>query len=157
MPASIKRIRESWNIKPTARNKGLTLTLKVTAYDNGMVEVDGIPINVEPQYDQGHGWLGAADVITTTLNEFRKDAAARRKQRQSCGLTKPAAGRPCLVTIKRPEFADVRPQREAAAHAVAFELRDSRHTAATVTVSLRRHSCTGLPDLPRSGSRPQSA
>jgi len=77
MPASIKRIRESWSVKPTARDKGLALTLRVTAYDNGMVEVDGIPINVEPNYDQGHGWLGAADVITTTLNEFRKDAAAR--------------------------------------------------------------------------------
>jgi hypothetical protein len=31
MPASIKRIRESWNVSPTARDKGLTLTLKVTA------------------------------------------------------------------------------------------------------------------------------
>jgi hypothetical protein len=85
MPASIKRIRESWNVRPTARDKGLTLTLKVTAYDNGMIEVDGIPINVEPAYDQGHGWLGAADVITTTLNEFRKDVVVRRKQRQSAG------------------------------------------------------------------------
>jgi hypothetical protein len=54
-------------------------------YDNGMVEVDGIPINVEPSYEQGLGWLGAADVITTILNEFRKDAAARRRQRQSSG------------------------------------------------------------------------
>ena len=83
MPASIKRIRESWNVKPTARNKGLTLTVKVTAYDNGMV--DGIPINVEPNYDQGHGWLGAADVITTTLNEFRKEASARRREQQFKG------------------------------------------------------------------------
>jgi hypothetical protein len=82
VPASIKRIRESWNVKPTARDKGLTLTLKVTAYDNGMVEVDGIPINVEPKYDQGHGWLGAADVITTTLSEFRKESEARKKQRR---------------------------------------------------------------------------
>jgi hypothetical protein len=79
MPASIKRIRESWSVKPTARDKGLTLTVKVTAYDNGMVEVDGIPINVEPHYEQGQGWLGAAEVITATLNEFRKDAAARRR------------------------------------------------------------------------------
>lgn len=85
MPASIKRIRESWNVKPTARNKGLTLTVKVTAYDNGMVEVDGIPINVGPHYDQGDGWLGAADVITTTLNEFRKDAAVRHKEQQPKG------------------------------------------------------------------------
>jgi hypothetical protein len=48
-----------------------------------MVEVDGIPINVEPKYDQGHGWLGAADVITTTLNEFRKESETRKKQRRS--------------------------------------------------------------------------
>ncbi|MFQ6169965.1 hypothetical protein ACK8HX_00030 [Oryzobacter sp. R7] len=66
-------------MKPTARDKGLTLTIKVTAYDNGMVEVDGIPINVEPAYEQGHGWLGAAEVITATLNEFRKDATSRRR------------------------------------------------------------------------------
>jgi len=56
-PASIKRIRECWNVKPTPRDKGLTLTVKVTAYDNGMVEVDGIPINVEPMYGRGHGTL----------------------------------------------------------------------------------------------------
>lgn len=79
MPASIKRIRESWNVNPTPRDKGLKLTVKVTAYDNGMVEVDGIPINVEPMYEQGQGWLGAAEVITATLNEFRKDASARRR------------------------------------------------------------------------------
>ncbi len=78
MPASIKRVRESWNVKQTARNKGITLTIKVTAYDNGMVEVDGIPINLAPHYDAGGGWLGAADVITTTLSEFRKESVKRR-------------------------------------------------------------------------------
>jgi hypothetical protein len=78
MPASIKRIRESWNVKPTTRDKGITLTLKVTAYDNGMVEVDGIPINVAPNYDSGGGWLGACDVITTTLSEFRKESVKRK-------------------------------------------------------------------------------
>ena len=62
MPASLKRIRESMTVQPTSRDKGLTLTVKVTAYDNGMVEVDGIPINMSPDYDPGGGWLGAADV-----------------------------------------------------------------------------------------------
>lgn len=83
MPASIERIRDSWNVKPTARDKGLTLTIKVTAYDNGMVEVAGIPINESPEYDQGAGWLGAASVITSTLGEFRKDSTARRKRLRS--------------------------------------------------------------------------
>ena len=81
MPASLKRIRESMTVQPTSRDKGLTLTVKVTAYDNGMVEVDGIPINMSPDYDPGGGWLGAADVITTTLNEFRRQAEARKAQR----------------------------------------------------------------------------
>ena len=79
MPPSIKRIRQSWNVKPTARDKASTLTVKVTAYDNGTVEADGIPINAEPHYEQGQGSLRAAEVITASLNEFRKDAAARRR------------------------------------------------------------------------------
>jgi hypothetical protein len=58
----------------------LVLTIKVVAYDNGMVEVDGIPINESPDYDQGGGWLGATDVITTTLNEFRKESKKRRSK-----------------------------------------------------------------------------
>lgn len=58
------------------------LTIRVTAYDNGMVEVDGIPINVEPTYDQGQGWLGAVDVITTTLQEFRKDSEKRKAEKR---------------------------------------------------------------------------
>jgi hypothetical protein len=68
-------------VTTTTRDKGLTLTIKVTAYDNGMVEVDGIPINESPAYDSGGGWLGAADVITTTLKDFRRQAEVRKKQR----------------------------------------------------------------------------
>ena len=80
MPASLSRTRKSMHVEPTAHDKGLTLTLRITAYDNGMVEVDGIPINAAPAYDSGHGWLGAADVITTTLNEFRRQAAVRKSE-----------------------------------------------------------------------------
>jgi len=68
MPASLKRTRESMSVKPTAKNKGLTLTITVTAYDNGMVQVDGIPINnADSGYDQGDGWLGAGEVAMTTV------------------------------------------------------------------------------------------
>jgi hypothetical protein len=73
-------MRSTMNVTRTARDKGLTLTIKVTAYDNGMVEVDGIPINESPAYDQGGGWLGAADVIMTTLNEFRRQVEVRKRQ-----------------------------------------------------------------------------
>jgi hypothetical protein len=78
MPASLKRIRETMKVKPTARDKGLMLTLTVTAYDNGMIQLDGVPINMEPNYDQVEGWLGTIDVITTTVHEFRRQVEQRR-------------------------------------------------------------------------------
>jgi hypothetical protein len=80
MAGSLKRIRESMNVGPTARNKGLALTVRVVAYDNGMIEVDGIPINVGPTYSDAEGWLGAAEVVTMTLNEFRRQASKRAKE-----------------------------------------------------------------------------
>ncbi|MFB4305642.1 hypothetical protein [Actinomadura sp. GTD37] len=46
MPASLKRIRETMDVQPTLRNKGLTLT----AYDNGMLELDTVPLN-DHKYD----------------------------------------------------------------------------------------------------------
>jgi hypothetical protein len=57
----------------------------VNAYDDGMVEVDGIPINVEPTFEQGHGWLGAAEVITTT------STSSARTQRPGVSSTEPRA------------------------------------------------------------------
>lgn len=80
MPGTLKRIRGEMDVKPTPHDKGLTLTFRVTAYDNGMIAVDGVPINAAPAYDPGHGWLGAAEVALLTLSEFRKQAEARRKQ-----------------------------------------------------------------------------
>lgn len=69
------------DVKQTPRDKGLILTLRITAYDNGMIEVDGVPINEAPIYDPGHGWLGAAETALITLSEFRRQAEARRKQK----------------------------------------------------------------------------
>ncbi len=81
MPGSLERIRQSMSVEPTPRDKGLTLTVRVTAYDNGMVEVDGIPINESPSYDPGHGWMGASEMVISTLNEFRRQATQRRTER----------------------------------------------------------------------------
>ena len=58
MPGTIKRIRGEMDVKPTPRDKGLTLTPRVTAYDNGMTEVDGVPINAAPADDPGHRLAG---------------------------------------------------------------------------------------------------
>lgn len=74
MPASLIRIRNSMKVAPTPRDKGLKLTLTVVAYDNGMIEVDGIPMSAPPE----SGWVDAAEVLVTTLNEFRRQAAKRK-------------------------------------------------------------------------------
>jgi hypothetical protein len=84
MPASMKSIRESTDIRLTPEDKGLQMTITVTAYDNGLVQVDGRPINQSAPggYDQGHGWLGAAEHVTLKLSELRRQAAARQKTRK---------------------------------------------------------------------------
>ncbi|MGN9805591.1 hypothetical protein [Micromonospora sp. L32] len=80
MPASLDRIRKSMHVEPTKQNKGLTLTLVVTAYDNGMVMLDGIPINAAPDYDQAEGWLVTAEVAVSTINEFRRQVSKRQAE-----------------------------------------------------------------------------
>lgn len=40
MPASMKSIREDTDIRPTPEDKGLLMTITVTAYDSGLVKVD---------------------------------------------------------------------------------------------------------------------
>ena len=83
MPASMKSIRNEVDIKETPENVGLVMTIRVTAYDTGLVKVDGRPINQGSRsegFDQGHGWLGAAEHITQKLNELRRQAAARQQK-----------------------------------------------------------------------------
>jgi hypothetical protein len=90
MAASLERIRNSMDVKLTPENKGLILTLRLKAYDNGMIELDGIPINDRgkraahagtpgPEYDEVIGWLGVSEVIGITLSEFHRQVAKRKK------------------------------------------------------------------------------
>ncbi len=73
MPASLRRIRESMQVRSTARDKGLELTIKVVAYDTGMIQVDGIPMG-SPE----SGWIDAAGVLMATLGEFHTQVRKRR-------------------------------------------------------------------------------
>jgi hypothetical protein len=75
MGASVQRLRQEMDVKPTPRDKGLTLTLRVTAYDSGLLELDGVPITTE------QGWLGVSVVTAQTLEEFQRQVQARRRQR----------------------------------------------------------------------------
>lgn len=73
MPATLRRIREEMTVKPTPHAKGLRLTITVQAYDNGMVEVDGVPME-----SPATGWTDAAEVLAITLNEFHRQAIKRQ-------------------------------------------------------------------------------
>jgi hypothetical protein len=82
MPATLLRIRRNVDANKRTLSKSLELTIKIKAYDNGMVEVFGEPINdSDGGYDAGQGWLGAAEYITSALCEFRSQAVARQRQR----------------------------------------------------------------------------
>jgi hypothetical protein len=80
MPAGLGRVRESMDVKPTPRNKGLTLTLRLTAYDNGMLELDGVPLHDHQRQSSVVGWLAAGEVIGTTLSEFHRQVMTRTSQ-----------------------------------------------------------------------------
>lgn len=82
MPASLERVRATMNVEETSRKKGLRLTLRIVAYDNGMIEVDGVPINEGSArhgqaYDPTDGWTSAIEVAIVTINEFRRQATRR--------------------------------------------------------------------------------
>jgi len=66
--------------KAHARGNGPDANHPCHTYDNGMGAVDGVPINESSSYERGHGWLGAAETITITLGEFRRQAIARQKK-----------------------------------------------------------------------------
>ncbi|MGY2905254.1 hypothetical protein [Bradyrhizobium sp. URHC0002] len=79
MPASLETVRAMMKVDPTRDDKGLILTLTVTAYDSGMMMVDGRPIN-EAQ-DPTLGWVGANEVIGTAMTEFYRQTQARKKSK----------------------------------------------------------------------------
>ncbi|WP_344282103.1 hypothetical protein [Actinomadura napierensis] len=65
------------DVKPTPRDKGLTLTLRVTAYDNGMLELDGVPLHDHKKQSPVVGWLAVSEVISTTISEFHRQVQTR--------------------------------------------------------------------------------
>ncbi|MFI7158900.1 hypothetical protein [Micromonospora chalcea] len=76
MGASRERILSSMKVQPTAQDKGLVLTLRLVAYDNGILELDGIPLSALPQED---GWVAGVGVMAQTVHEFQKQVRARRQ------------------------------------------------------------------------------
>jgi hypothetical protein len=79
MPSTIHGVRKLLDIQPTPEDAGLTFTVKVTAYDNGLVSYNGQPMRVE--YDLGRGLVNAMEHAAAGLHEFHKQVTERRAQR----------------------------------------------------------------------------
>ena len=77
MTSNIETIREKMDVQPSPQDKGLICTIRVTAYDNGMVCVDDRPMT---SADPTHGWLGANEVIGMILGEFYRQFLKRQKE-----------------------------------------------------------------------------
>jgi hypothetical protein len=76
MPVTIDGVRKLLDVQPSPEDKGLTLTIKVTAYDNGVVTINGRPLRVER--DLGLGLVAAVEHTAAQLGEFYRLVQQRR-------------------------------------------------------------------------------
>lgn len=75
MAISEERLRAESTIIATPLDAGLEMTIKVKAYDKGIVEVDGVPMN-------DAGWLGAAVVVAQKVEFLSRELRARSVNRR---------------------------------------------------------------------------
>jgi hypothetical protein len=83
MAWSSKHTRKGLNVRETPTGKGVTAELKVTVYDNGMIEIAGTPIG-RAHGDEAHAAAGHHDetlvfpVIAGWLTELYRAADEHR-------------------------------------------------------------------------------
>lgn len=76
--SAITSIRENLNIRPTEQDKGLILDLEVRAYDNGIIQINGRPVQNDPA-NPATAWLEASSLIAMSLSEFQRESFKRRQ------------------------------------------------------------------------------
>jgi hypothetical protein len=82
MAASLETVREKMKVEPTPENKGLILTLTITAYDNGVLSVDGRPVSVG---DPTLNWLSAHEVMSIAMTEFYRRSKLDKNRASDVG------------------------------------------------------------------------
>jgi hypothetical protein len=63
------------DIQPTKHDKGVTLGFEVIAYDNGLISLDGEPMNRDG--DQGQGYIAVMSAIAEKLWMLQRASAKR--------------------------------------------------------------------------------
>ena len=82
MAHSLEHIRDHISNAQTTNNKGLVLTLVVTAYDNGMLHIGSTPVRSGPLNTEGVsalGWLQCSESIGGYLTEFCRQVEHRNR------------------------------------------------------------------------------
>jgi hypothetical protein len=74
MANTTEHVRELIATERTPGDKGLEMTMKVVAYDTGIVTVNGTPIG----QNVSDPWLSAARLVVQMLEEFEMEAARQR-------------------------------------------------------------------------------
>lgn len=82
MPRSPKQLEIEKNIDETSRNVGLTQTITITAYDKGILQIDGTPLQGVSVEDP-EAWLEAGIVIAQKLAQLQREAAKRRDEKRA--------------------------------------------------------------------------
>jgi hypothetical protein len=74
MANTLEKVRETLqqHISRSPKDKGWTLTVPITRYDNGLINVADIPM-------QADDYLSAARLIMQLLEEFRDECRRRQK------------------------------------------------------------------------------
>jgi hypothetical protein len=83
MPATPERLRREMDIKSTPKDVGLTLTITLTAYDTGMLMVDGTPMVDHQKDDDAHAWLTAGMVLAQKIRDFQRVVAKRQMEKRA--------------------------------------------------------------------------
>ena len=77
MAHSLEHIREHIKIAETTNNKGLALTLVVTAYDNGMLHIGNTPVRSGPLNTECISALGWLQCVANPLAVISPNFAAK--------------------------------------------------------------------------------
>lgn len=76
---TVKHLQRMLDVKPTPQDKGLELHIIASAYDKGMININGTPCG--DGTDQAQTWITAARIVTSLLEEFQKEVAARHAKK----------------------------------------------------------------------------
>jgi hypothetical protein len=77
--ASLESVRDVMDVASTPENVGLTLTVRLTAYDNGLMNVNGRVLRGSHQ-SEAQGYTNAAVIIAMMIADFQRQVEHRREQ-----------------------------------------------------------------------------